>query len=190
MIKINLVPVKEKKKRQEFLIIFCAVALLALMLSGMLFIYAKRRAVVNDINKQIAEVDKEAESYKKEEDEIDAFNKQKDSLESMKKVIAEISEVQRKVLAGIDQAAVNMPEGVWFTRIEEGRDKDANQFTIDGYAASVGKMEEFLTNLQRPGGLLKEVVFDEKNIAASFTGNNNFKIYQFTISFRVADQGT
>ena len=190
MIKINLVPVKEKKKRQEFLIVFCAVALLALMLSGMLFIYAKRRAVVNDMNKQIAEVDKEAESYKKEEDEIDSFNAQKDSLETIKKVIVGISEVQRKVLAAIDQTAGNMPEGVWLTRIEEGKDKNANLFTIQGYAVSVEKIEDYLANLQRPGGLLKEATFDERNIAAPFPTNNNIKVHQFTISFRVVDQGT
>lgn len=189
MIKINLVPVKEKKKRQEFLVVFCVVSLLVVMLSGMLFFYAKRRAVVNDINKQIAEVDKEAESYKKEEDEIDAFNAQKDSLEAIKKIIAGISEVQRKVLAAIDQAAVNMPDGVWLTKIDEGKDKDANLFTIQGYAVSVAKIENYLASLQRPGGLLKEAVFDEKNIAAPIQANN-VKVHQFTISFRVADPGT
>lgn len=189
MIKINLVPVKEKKKRQEFLIVFGAVALVAVVLSGMLLIYAKRSAVVNDINKQITEVDKEAESYKKQEDEIDAFNAQKDSLEAIKKIITGISEVQRKVLAAVDQTALNLPDGVWLTRIEEGKDKDANLFTVQGYAVSVPKIENYLSNLQRPGSLLKEVTYDEKNMAASIP-NGNIKVHQFTISFRVADQGT
>ncbi len=190
MIKINLVPVKEKKKRQEFFIILCSVFLLALVISGMLLIYAKRKAVVNDINKQIVEVDKEAESYKKEEDEIDAFNAQKDSLEAIKKVMTGISEIQRKVLAGVDQLGINLPEGVWLTRIEEGKDKDANLFTIQGYAVSVEKMKAYLSNLQRPGGLLKEATFDEKNVAAPLATNPNVKVHQFIISFRVADQGT
>lgn len=189
MIKINLVPVKEKKKRQEFFIIFCSVVLLALVLSGMLFIYAKRKAVVNDINKQIVDVDKEAESYKKEEDEIDAFNAQKDGLEAIKKVMTGISEVQRKVLAAVDQLAITLPDGVWLTRIEEGRDKDANQFTIQGYAISVEKIKDYLSNLQRPGGLLKDAIFDEKNLASPLANNPTIKVHQFIISFRVADQG-
>lgn len=190
MIKINLVPVKEKKKRQEFFIVFCAVAVLVLILSGMLLIYAKRKAVVNDINRQIVDVDKEAESYKKEEDEIDAFNAQKDSLEAIKKTIVGISEMQRKVLVAIDQMAVNLPDGVWLTKIDEGKDKDADKFTIQGFAVSVTKMENYLSNLQHPGGLLKEATFDEQNISAPFLSNVKIKVHQFTISFKVADQGS
>lgn len=188
MIKINLVPVKEKKKQQEFLIIFVLVTFLLIVISGMALIYAKRRAVVNDINKQIAAVDKEAESYKKEEDEIDAFNAQKDSLEAIKKVIAGISETQRKTLVGIDQLAANLPDGIWLSKIDEGKGKDANQFTVLGYGVSMAKMENYLSNLQRPGGLLKEAIFDEKTMSAPFPNNSNIKVHQFSISFRVADK--
>jgi Tfp pilus assembly protein PilN len=190
MIKINLVPIKEKKKRQEFFIVFCVVAALVLVISGMLLVYAKRKAVVNDLNKQIMDVDKEAESYKKEEDEIDAFNAQKDSLEAIKKTIMGISEIQRKVLVGIDQLALNLPDGVWLTKIDQGNDNNENQFTIQGYAVSVAKIENYLSNLQHPGSLLKEATFDEKNVAASVSTNARIKVHQFTISFKVADPST
>ena len=49
MIKINLVPVKEKKKRKELIIIFWVVAFLVVVALGMTWIYIQRKAVETDL---------------------------------------------------------------------------------------------------------------------------------------------
>ena len=187
MIKINLIPVKEKKKRQEFFVLFCVVVFFILVASGMLFIYIQKRTVVNDLNKQIDEVKKESESYQDKINEMKDLQAKKDSLDAIKKTIQGISETQRKILAGIDQIAVNLPDGMWITRIEQGKGNDSNKFTVQGMAASVKILDQYFGNLQRPGGLLKEVTLDDKGTTTLTT---KYQVHQFEISFRVADAGT
>lgn len=190
MIKINLVPVKEKKKRQEFLALFGIAVFFVAFIAVLLVFYAKRKAVVNDLNNQIAEVQKKIDSHDKESKEVDAFNAQKASLDAMKKTISGITEVQRKVLVGVDQAALNLPEGVWLTRIEQGKGNDANKFVIQGYAVSSAKMQDYLSSLQKPGNLLKEATLDVKSASVTLLTNSNIHLPQFEVSFRVADPGT
>lgn len=190
MIKINLVPVKEKKKRQEFLALFGIALFFVAFVAALLVFYAKRKAVVNDLNNQIAEVQKQIDSHDKESKEVDAFNAQKASLEAVKKTITGITEIQRKILVGMDQAALNMPAGVWLTRIEQGKGNDGNKFTVQGYAVSFDRMQEYISNLQKPGNLLKDATVEVKNPAASLPANPSFHLPQFEVHFTVAEPGT
>ncbi len=187
MIKINLVPVKEKKKRKEFFYIFWAVVFFISVGFSLFYIYVKKLAVVNDLNRQIEEVQKESAGYQDKINEIKDLQAKKDSLDAIKKTIQGISEIQRKVLAAVDQSAANLPDGVWLTRLAQSSGNDANKFTLQGYATSMEQMKSYVSNLQRPGGLLKEVTFDEKTYS---TSASNTILYQFEISFRVLDQGT
>lgn len=187
MIKINLVPVKEKKKRKEFFIILWAVVFFVAVILSMAYIYIKRLAVVNDLNKQIEEVQKESEGYQDKINEIKDFQAKRDGLDAIKKTISGISEVQRKVLAAVDQTAVDLPDGVWLTNLAEGTGNDADKFTLQGYAVSLEKMQDYVLNLRKPGGLLKEVTFEDRNTSALV---GTMHLHQFEISFRVAAQGT
>ncbi len=187
MIKINLIPVKEKKKRKEFFLIFWVVVFFISVVLSLFYVYVKRLAVVNDLNKQIEEVQKESEGYQDKINEMKDLQAKKDSLDAIKKTIQGISEIQRKVLAAVDQAAANLPDGVWLTRLAQSSGNDANKFTLQGYATSMEQMKNYVSSLQQPGGLLKEVTFEEKNYSSSVNGS---MLYQFEISFRVKDQGT
>lgn len=187
MIKINLVPVKVKKKRTEFFIISGVIGFFVVVGMVLFYIYVTRLAVVNDLNKQIEEVQKESEAYQDKINEIKDIQAKKDSLTAIKKTIQGISEVQRKVLAAVDQSAANLPDGVWLTKLTQGSGNETNKYTLLGYAASMGQMQSYVSNLQRPGGLLKEVTFDEKAYLAAAGGTI---VYQFEINFRVTDQGT
>ena len=191
MIKINLVPAKEKKKQKEFIVVFFAVVFFVIAILGMFYIYVQRLSTANDLNHQIDEVNKESQGYQDKINEIKDLQAKRDSLDAIKKTIKGISEVQRKVLVAIDQMAVNMPDGIWLSKITEGTGNDSNKFMVLGYAVSVDKIENYYSNLQRPGSLLKEVTFDEKNVAVNPTSNNaKLQLHSFEIDFRVADQGT
>ena len=188
MIKINLIPIKEKKKQQEFVVIVGVALFFVAVAMGMFLLYMQKRTVVNDLNRQIEEVKKESESYQDKINEIKDLQNKRDSLDAIKKTIQGISEIQRKVLAGVDQVAENIPDGIWITRIEQGRGNDSNKFIIQGLSVSGEVIDKYFSNLQRPGSLLKEVNFDEKNIAITY--NTKFQLHQFEISFRVMDAGT
>lgn len=190
MIKINLVPVKEKKKRQEFLALFGVVLFFIAFVAALLVFYAKRRAVANDLKNQITEVQKQIDSHDKESKEVDAFNAQKASLDAVKKTISGITETQRKVLVGMDESALNMPDGVWLTRIEQGKGNDGSKFVLQGYAVSPDKMQEYLSNLQKPGNLLKDASIEVKSASVTLQSNPSVHLPQFEVHFTVADAGS
>lgn len=184
MITINLVPVKERKKRKEILIIFSIASLFLVVVLIMAYIYAQRLSVANNLSKQIAEVEKESEGYQDKINEVKELENKQTSVDAYKKTIKSISETQREILVAVDQIALNLPEGIWLTSILQG---SGNDFSIEGYSFSEEKVQNYALNLKRPTGLLKEVTIDEKNSMAT-VGKN--KIHQFQINFKVADQGT
>ena len=82
---------------------------------------------------------------------------------------------------------LNLPEGVWLTSILQGSGKDVNKFSIQGYSFSEENIQNYVSNLLRPTGLLTEITVDGKSSMAT-VGKNN--IHQFLINFKVIDQGT
>lgn len=132
MIKINLVPVKEKKKRQEFLIILGGVAVFSLIILVLVYIYLQKVGVANDLTKQIEDVRKESESYQDKINEVKDLEGKEANLVAVKKTIQSITETQRKILVAVDQIALNMPDGVWITSITQGAGNDSNKFTVKG----------------------------------------------------------
>ena|ERR1039457_190135 len=188
MIKINLVPVKEKKKRKEFLIGFFVVIVFVIIALGMFWIYIQRVQVRSNLKKEISQIEEESKGYADKIKEVNELKMKEESLEGFKKTVKSISETQRKVIVGIDQLALDLSNGVWFTSVTQGRDKDSNKFIVDGYAFSPSNIKSFFDTIQKPGGLLKEPTLDVKNFSAPI--GNNKQIQQFEITAKVAEQGS
>lgn len=185
MIKINLLPVKEKKKRKELFVFFCITIIFAVLALAMVWIYGKRLAVKNDLKKQIEQVKEESKSYEEKIAEIKELQNKETSLEVFKKTVKSITETQRKVIVAIDQLALTLPNGVWFTGMTQGKGADANKFTVQGYAFTRSNLQDYFNALRKPNKFLKEVTFDIKNVSAAV--GNNKQIHQFEISAKVAD---
>jgi Tfp pilus assembly protein PilN len=185
MIKINLVPIKEKKKRKELLAFICIALVFAVLVLAMVWIYGKRLAVKNDLKKQIELVKEESKSYEEKIAEVKDLQNKEASLEAFKKTVKSITETQRKVVVAIDQLALILPDGVWFTGMTQGKGADANKFTVQGYAFTRLNLQDYFNALRKPNKFLKDVTFDIKNVSAAV--GNNKQIHQFEISAKVAD---
>lgn len=188
MIKINLLPVKEKKKRKEFIIGFFVVLFLAVVLLGMFWIYIQRVRVRSDLKKEIAQIEEESKGYQEKINEMKDLEAKENSLETFRKTIKSISETQRKVVVAFDQLAANLPDGIWFTNVTQGKGADGNKFTIQGYALARSNLQDFLTNLQRPGSYFKEPVLSIKSINSAVGLNQ--QINQFEMNVKVTDQNS
>ena len=188
MIKINLLPVKEKKRRKEFLIGFFVVVVLFILFLGMAWIYLQRVRVRGNLKNEITQIKEESKSYEDKIAEIKELQTKETSLENFKKTIKSIAEVQRKIIVGVDQVALNLPENVWIYNLIQGKGADLNKFIIDGYAFSTVDLKNYFYSLQKPGLYLKEVTLDLKNVSALF--GTNKQIQQFEITTRVTDQGS
>lgn len=188
MIKINLVPAKEKKKRKEFVVVFLMALVLLLVFLGMFWIYVGRVRVRSDLKAEIKQIEEESKGYQEKINEIKDLESKEASLETFKKTIKGIAETQRKVAVAIDQLALNLPDGIWFTNITQGKGADSNKFIVQGYAFTQSNLQIYFTSLQKPGGFLKDITFDIKSISAAV--GNNRQIHQFEISAKVSDLGS
>jgi hypothetical protein len=81
-----------------------------------------------------------------------------------------------------------LPTGIWYSGISQGKGADSNKFIVDGYAFSPYILKNYFSEIQKPGGLMKEPTLDLKNATAPV--GNNKQVQQFEITIKVADQGS
>ena len=60
MIKINLVPLKEKKKQQEYIFVLLGAIVTIFLASGMFWVYIQKIQAKRDLNVQIKRVEDES----------------------------------------------------------------------------------------------------------------------------------
>jgi Tfp pilus assembly protein PilN len=185
MIRINLIPVKEKKKRQELLIIVGVMGFLFLLIMGMVWVYWLHLEVKTDLKNKIQQVDEESKSYEEKIKEIKDLESKEASLDGIRKTLKTITDSQRKAISALDLIAAKLPEGVWLTAITQGKDKDDNSFTLQGYAFSNASLEDFFAALQKPGSSFKESTLNLLSINA--VAGLNSSVHQFQIITRLAD---
>ena len=144
MIRINLIPVEEKKQVKgigEFIIgVFILLAVLLLLISANL-IQNKRIADVNDkitgVKKQIAKL----EEVKKKVEDFKAKNKE---LEERIRAIAILEENRTGPLFIMDSLAAAMPDRAWIDKFSE----KANVAQMDGMAWDEITVADFMKKLQ------------------------------------------
>jgi type IV pilus assembly protein PilN len=186
MIKVNLLPVGEKKKRKQFLIIVFGVFVAGILFAVLGWFYVGRLQVESDLGDQIKRVDIESQGYSDKIAEIKDLEAKEASLDGFRKTLTGIYNVQKNVLFAFDQIASNLPGDIWITKITQGQKPDENKFIVDGYSFSNLSLQSFLNLLQKPGSGFSETALDIKSISASV--GNNKQIQQFEITTRAVPQ--
>ena len=186
MIKVNLLPVTEKKKRKQ-LVVIVFVALFAVLVFAVLgWIYVGRLQTERDLADQIKKVDQESQGYSDKIAEIKDLEARETSLDGFRKTLDSIYAVQKNVLFAFDRLAAYLPGDVWITKITQGQKPDENKFIVDGYSFSNLSLQDYLSALQKPGNGFSDTSLDIKSISASV--GNNKQIQQFEITTRAVPQ--
>jgi len=178
MIKINLVPLKEKKKQQEYVFILVGIVVAVILVSGMFWIYIQKIQTKRDLNVQIKKVEDESKGYEEKIAEVNAFEETEKKLDAAKKNIKDVQMVQKKVVFALDQLALNLPAGVWLTSIIQGG-KDPSGFVVNGCSFSLNSAREYFNSLSKTEGMSKDSTLEIKNVSAGI--GNNKQIVQFEI---------
>ncbi len=184
MIKINLVPLKEKKRQQEYIFMLIAAVAVIVLVSGMFWFYIQKVQTKRDLNVKIKKVEEESKGYEEKIAEVTAFQETEAKLEAANKNIKDVQTSQKRVLFVLDQVAINLPDGVWLTSFAQS-DKDSAGFIIDGYAFSLGAIKDYYDTLTKTQGLSKDTALEIKSVAAS--AGNNKQIVQFEITTKATD---
>lgn len=164
MAKINLLPWRQelrKQRKQEFLAINMAVALVALAI--VLFFHMLVSSQISDQEEQKAFIKSEIDVLDRQIAEIDELQKRKDELLARMKVIQDLQGRRPVIVRVFDDIVRATPEKVYLTLIER---KD-NKFTISGVAESNNQVATLLRNLNASAWFKNPVL---ESVAASGGG--------------------
>jgi type IV pilus assembly protein PilN len=193
MIKINLVPLKEKKKQQEYIFVLLGAVIAIVLATGMFWIYIQKIQTKRDLNVQIKKVEDESKAYEEKIAEITAFQDTEQRLDAANKNINDVQLVQKKVVFVLDQLAKNLPDGVWLTSITQSGKKDADSFVADGYAFTLNDVKEYFDGLVKTQGLSKDATLEIKSETGTAQASSNSTviknklIIQFEIITKAVD---
>jgi type IV pilus assembly protein PilN len=177
MIKVNLIPVKKKKKAKPlptFLIVTVGVALLSIVAVAYLnYFYgsrvAERQATVDKNEKTIEELEKKIKA-------VDDYEKRNADYKKRKEVIEELEKNTTVPVKVLDELSTLLPVGVWFTSLNIRGDTISLRCT----AFSNTDVVNFVNNLK--GSKIFNNVYLQESIQAQQGG---FTIYNFGITFKV-----
>jgi type IV pilus assembly protein PilN len=146
MIRINLLPVRAKKKRNTSLyqlMSMSAAVLVALFVAAS--VHAYFTSVVADQEKKIAEADEEIKRLQKIIGEVNELDKQKQRLLAQLAVIDKLEKGKRGPVHVLDDLSTNIPKRVWINRFTE----NGGSLSMTGAALENADISEFMRSLQK-----------------------------------------
>lgn len=178
MIQINLLPVKETKRRKQMFLVFYAGLTALLLLAVLGWFWWVQYQKVGVVKERIQKVEEESKGYEGQIREVKDLEAKEAALENYRSAITAIYEDQKKILSALDEIAVDVPSDIVLDDIEEGRDKDEKLFTVKGTSTSEASIQAFVERLKRPGGPLVNPSVDTVNIKNQHgsTGSYTFVI--------------
>ena len=163
MIKINLLPYREEKKKQfiksqlSIAGLFLVPSILLIII--LLFLISTK---ISNTNTQIVKVKAEIKKQKVSLDEIKAFKKEKETLKNKTRVIEKLENGKFGPVHIIDHLAINLPGRIWLTKIEQ----KSMSMTIDGKALDNISISKYMVNLAKSDYFksvdLKKIKTDKK----------------------------
>jgi type IV pilus assembly protein PilN len=182
MIKINLLPYREEKKKQfiksqlSIAGLFFVPSILLIIL--LVFLISTK---ISNTNTQIVKVKAEIKKQKVSLDEIKAFKKEKQTLKNKMQVIEKLEKGKYGPVHIIDHLAINLPGRIWLTKI----DQKSMSMTIDGKALDNISISEYMVNLAKSDYFksvdLKKIKTDKKK------GPTGIQIKNFSLTTTVTN---
>jgi type IV pilus assembly protein PilN len=146
MIRINLLPVRAKKKRNTSLYQLIAMsAAVGVALLAAVSVHAYFASRVDEQEIKIAEGNAEIERLKKIIGEVNELDKQKQKLTAQLNVIDKLEKGKRGPVRVLDEMASNIPKRVWVTSFRE----TGGTLSISGSAIDNADISEFMRGLQK-----------------------------------------
>ena len=174
MIRINLLPHREAKRkgrRQQFYVLLGLISVLAAVIWFLGFSLINRQiAVQNETNEFLK---REISSLDKEIDEIKKIQEQTNALLSRKRVIEELQANRTETVHLFNELAKQVPEGIYLrTLVQTGQ-----KIAITGYAQSNARITTLMNNLDESPLLEKSTLVETK---AEVVANRRLNAFSIT----------
>lgn len=177
MIRINLLPVKRKKKPKplpSFVVTSTFITLLVIFILGYLFYYYNSRLAEAksrfETNKQ------KIEELKKRIKEVEDFEKLNKTIEERNQIIEQLRKSQNIPVVMLDELSKALPNGVWLRSLTFL----GNSLSIDGYGFTNSDVVAYVDNLKSSKVFTDISLQESKQVEIE-----KIPLYQFKITMKV-----
>ena len=146
MIRINLLPVREERKKEKARqVISIGVLSIIFVLIAITFIHIRVAGQINSLKNQISGTDKEIKRLTKEVGDIKKYEKKKKDLQKKIDVIEMLTVKKTGPVRMLDELTKTVPSKLWISKMEE---RDFN-LSLEGIALDNETIASFMGNLER-----------------------------------------
>jgi type IV pilus assembly protein PilN len=177
MIRINLLPVKRKKKTQPLppFIIYGVIILVVTLLGLGFFTYNLFGKVASKKSERITK-QKTLEELEAKLEEVKNFERDNALFQKKNKAIEDLKRKQKAPLVLLDEVSAHLPEGVWLT----GMNDKGGSIEIKGYAFSNTELVTYVQSLKKSKNLTGVTLMESKQKKIG-----NVSVYQFILKIMV-----
>ncbi len=144
MIQINLLPVREERRKadvRQLAVLLGATVLGSLLVTGLF--HAKVKADVSEAQDLLTRTKAEIEQHKPQLQKVESYRKTKEQIERKLGVIDRLDRSRSGPVRMLDELASHTPERLWLTRLQT----DGGALTIEGMSLDNEVVANFLTEL-------------------------------------------
>ena len=181
MIDINLLPVREARRKADVRQLGMQVLLAAILGAASIgFVHSHVVSRISETEERIRQMEADIKQFQPQLDQVAAFRKKKSSLEKKIEVIEDLDRARTGPVRVMSELATHMPDRVWLTNL-----------TTDGTAIKLkgeGMDNELVAVLMR--ALKESPYFDNVDLQGTELGNSKqgLKLVKFNIEATVASQ--
>jgi type IV pilus assembly protein PilN len=183
MIKINLLPVREERRRlgaRQQLILFALVVVLVAI--GLFYWHQATAGQIEQKKSEIAQMDADIARLSKVVAEVEKFKRDKKTLEGKLDVIGKLQKDRKIAVHYLDELSRALPERVWI----EYYDEAGGVITVRGKAVNPDDVPAFMRNLSA-SPYFSDVELDVTTQTEVLVGKDTVKVSDFTIRFKAGD---
>lgn len=178
MIKINLLPVKKKKKKAKpipgFIVGGLGALILVALVMGYLFYFFNTR--LEDRKRKIAENDRILAELATKIKAVEDFEQKNAAFKRQKELIEQLSKNRLTPVMVLDEISAQLPPGVWLTNLSV----TGNTITMACTAFNNTDVVNYVTNLK------SSKLFTDANLQESVQATiDGFSVYNFRLTFKV-----
>jgi type IV pilus assembly protein PilN len=185
MIKINLLPVREERRRlgarQEQM--FFAL-IMVLVLIGLYYWHATDNRKIKNLRLQISQVEQDITRLSKIVKEVEKFKADKKVLEGKIAVIDQLKTFRQVQVRYMDELNKALPSQVWL----EFYQQRSNLLTLRGKSLSTDDIANFMRNLEA-STWFNDVRLDQTSQKETTLGDRTVKVNDFSLRLQVVPSG-
>jgi type IV pilus assembly protein PilN len=177
MIRINLLPVKRKRKTQPLPpVVIQAILLLVVTALVLVFLGFHFSGKIEAMKNEKATKEMKLASLKEQLKEVENFEKLNKLFQKRKKIIEDLKKKQHAPLLLLDQVSAHLPEGIWLTNLTD----KGGVVEISGYAFSNTELVSYVQSLKGSKHLTDVSLKESRQQKIG-----DALIYQFKMTLRV-----